>query len=358
MSDELIEIQRALWQKPIDRVRVRALLPRRNELRRGLDPQAYAKLVRPSFAEIRDRLAILASLCRKKYELRPPLTGAQVEALEARIGCRLPEQYRAFVTELADGGCGPAYGIVSMVDAEIHLDAPFALPERTSDLTRMSTTGAFEIAEIGCGLGYHLVLSGPDAGCIWHYGDYGWSPLAIDGLWREDDAAVALPRTAKIEFIDWYADWLDDELYSIAWAQPDGDDVFDRPPAEVPDLNLKGRKLTAVPEGLRRLTEVRVLQRQENPFDALPAWVGELTKLERLFLHETGIRALPEEIAKLRALKILSCFKAGSLARLPESLGTMTWLEDLDLRYCGLEARRRASAASHSSRSSRFTTTR
>ena len=337
VNDELVQIQRELWRKPIDRVRVRALLPRRNELRRSVDPQWYVNTVRPSFAEILDRLATLASLCRARYELRPPLTSSQVEKLEQRIGRRLPEQYRAFVTELADGGCGPAYGIKSMIDADVDLSAPFH-PKRASELTRVSSTGAFEIAEIGCGLGYYLVLSGPDAGCIWHYGDYGWAPMAIDGVWRDGDAAVELPRTAKLELVDWYADWLDDELYNIAWTQPDGDDVFDRPPGEVPDVNLKGRKLSAVPEGLRRLTEVRRLQLQNNPFEALPAWIGELGKLERLFLHETGIRTLPEEIAQLRALKILSCFKAKSLVRLPESLGTMTWLEDLDLRYCAIEA--------------------
>jgi uncharacterized protein (TIGR02996 family) len=335
---ELIRIEGEMWRRPIDLVRFRALLPRRDELRHGCDPQWIVLMARPSFGEIRRRVETLAELSGKTYELRPPLAIEQVEALEARIGCSLPDQYRRFVTELADGGCGPAYGIASMVDATTgDLATPFRLPTRVSELRRLSTTGAFAIAEIGCGSYYYLVMSGPDAGCIWLCGDRGWAPLQADGGWSDDEVVLRLPRSAKLEFIDWYVQWLDRSLWSIARATADRDDVFDRPPAQVTDVNLAGRGLTAVPDGLRRLTEVRRLHLEDNPIEQLPAWIGELTKLEWISLRGTALRELPEEIAELRALKRLSCFMAKSLTRLPESLGRMTWLDDLDLRYSAIE---------------------
>jgi uncharacterized protein (TIGR02996 family) len=332
---ELVRIEAEMWRRPIDLVRFRALLPRRNELRRGCDPRWFVELARPSLAEIRRRLDTLAELSGKTYELRPPLSAEQAEELEARIGCRLPDQYRRFVTELADGGCGPAYGIVSMV-ASHDLATPFRLPTRASDLKRLSCDGAFPIAEIGCGSYYYLVISGPDAGCIWLCGDRGWAPLEASGGWSDPEVIPTLPRAAKLEFIDWYVQWLDDKLWAIARATPDRDEVFDRSPEQVTDVNLAGRGLTAVPESLRRLTEVRRLHLENNPIEHLPAWIGELAKLEWLVLRETAIRELPEQIAELRALRRLSCFMAKSLERLPESLGRMTWLDDLDVRYCAI----------------------
>lgn len=45
------------------------------------------------------------------YHLNPPLTPSELKTFEARIGLRLPEDIRLFVTELGNGGAGPFNGL-------------------------------------------------------------------------------------------------------------------------------------------------------------------------------------------------------------------------------------------------------
>jgi uncharacterized protein (TIGR02996 family) len=342
---ELVRIEDELWKEPIDLVRFRRLLPRRNQLRDEHDPQWGVRIARPSFAEIRRRVACLAALDpnttiesadRHKYQLNPPASEAEVAAVEARIGGRLPEQYRRFVTELADGGCGPAYGIQKIADLDGDPAQPFQPPTTVAAMKRVTFDGACTVCEVGCGIYYYLILSGSDAGVIWYSGDGTNVPVQANGSWADTSAMLTSPRSARAEFIDWYVQWLDETLWRIARARPDADDVFDRPPEQVTDVNLGGRKLTALPTGLRRLTEVRRLDLQSNPLEQLPAWIGALAKLEWISLSYSGLRELPEQIGELRVLRRLSCFKAKALEKLPTSLGTLSALDDLDLRYCAI----------------------
>src|SRR5262245_21867264 len=63
-----------------------------------------------------------------QYHRNPPLGEAEVGAFEARHGVRLPDEYRAFVTRIADGGMGPDYGLYSLrslAQPLPHLSRPF-----------------------------------------------------------------------------------------------------------------------------------------------------------------------------------------------------------------------------------------
>jgi len=49
------------------------------------------------------------------FELNPPLAEAKVEELERRHGIRLPADYRAFITTIANGGAGPGCGLFTFL---------------------------------------------------------------------------------------------------------------------------------------------------------------------------------------------------------------------------------------------------
>lgn len=49
-----------------------------------------------------------------EYELGAPLREAEIAAFEARVGLRLPDGYRAFLSVVGNGGMGPVYGLYSV----------------------------------------------------------------------------------------------------------------------------------------------------------------------------------------------------------------------------------------------------
>jgi hypothetical protein len=60
---------------------------------------------------LNDRRRELFGSVAHNYILNPPLDGAEIEAFEIEHGIRLPEDYRFFITEIGNGGAGPAYGL-------------------------------------------------------------------------------------------------------------------------------------------------------------------------------------------------------------------------------------------------------
>src|SRR5438094_10070909 len=51
------------------------------------------------------------------FRRRRRLTEKQVAAFERRHAVKLPPEYRAFITGVANGGAGPAYGLYSLAEA-------------------------------------------------------------------------------------------------------------------------------------------------------------------------------------------------------------------------------------------------
>ncbi len=336
---ELVRIEAHVWDEPIDLVRYRTRALRRDVLRATCDPQWCVQIARPSAAAIRRRVAVLDGLDPERkifsadshgYVLNPALGEDEVRAIEAAIGHRLPDQYRWFVGEVADGGAGPDYGLRPIAGATEPM-SDFVPPTNAPD-EEFEPRGAIELVEIGCGNYYYLVIAGPLAGQVWLRGDAGWSPVPI-GAWGSIGEMCALPASARAGLVDWYAAWLDDSLGRIARMTPDDDTVFALPVDQAIDINLRGRALTAVPDGLRRLTAVERVDLGKNPLVELPDWIGELTSLGRLALDYTALRRLPDAIVQLRALRSLSCFHGEVLEVLPDELGRLVELRGLDLRY-------------------------
>ena len=344
---ELVRIAVEAWQEPIDLLRVRRLFARRAELH-GVGELAWRlQIARPTRAEIRRRLGVLAALGVKNqndWKLNPPLDEATVVEIEKRIGVALPAQYRRFVLELADGGAGPEEGIEPIAETrDTSLAEPFPMetinrvPDEDEEDVDTPITGAQMICKGDYTTLYWLVFAGPDAGVVCMSTHHGWTPLRADGTWAEDIAGQCqTPREERIEFIDWYVQWLDEKLWDLARKTPDDDSVLDREPSEVIDVNLGNRDFTAVPEKLRAMTQIKKLSFENTPITELPPWIRELTNLEMLLLSKTALQTLPDELCELPKLRHLSCFGTKTLERLPERIGRMPQLRYLNLQYCGL----------------------
>lgn len=163
-------------------------------------------------------------------DFHPPMPEEDVAAIEARSGVRLPEEYRAFITRVGDGGAGPAYGMFPLSGAlrdarpDAHpelLATPFPhmqawnpckdpeviafwrradagqVGEKDQDLQwEREMAGTLPLCDEGGGYLHLLVVTGPARGTMW-----------IDS--RAADAGF-LPLNAT--FLEWYERWIDDVL--------------------------------------------------------------------------------------------------------------------------------------------------
>src|SRR5262245_50009998 len=91
----------------------------------GSEPGPFGEgsVMDATFHEMRAKLERLSRLdrgrrifasFRHQYRLNAPLPEGRVRKIERLIGVDLPEQYCQFVTEFADGGAGPKYGILPL----------------------------------------------------------------------------------------------------------------------------------------------------------------------------------------------------------------------------------------------------
>ncbi|WP_420574323.1 SMI1/KNR4 family protein [Kordia sp.] len=163
---------------------------------------------------------------RKLYEVNPDgeyraneaLTEEEVVNFEKKHAIKLPQAYKALITELYNGGFGPSDGIFplymwnsTMLPVEGHdtintdLSKPFLLTKETEiDYDNPAhdeiTNGTIRIAHIGCGNFLFLVVNGEEYGNIW-----------IDDR-ASNDEIVPLQQYGKerITFEEWYMDWLNE----------------------------------------------------------------------------------------------------------------------------------------------------
>jgi hypothetical protein len=151
-------------------------------------------------------------------KLRSPLTEKTVSAFESRHGILLPEGYRRFILEIGRSGEGPPhYGLVKLGDAPSDLDAesrrnwtklphiaerfPFRkawIWEDEDDEAAFEKKqhriylGNIVLGNDGCGMYWHLIVTGSERGKVWQFTGEGITPTV-----------------PKRDFLRWYEDWLD-----------------------------------------------------------------------------------------------------------------------------------------------------
>jgi internalin A len=84
-------------------------------------------------------------------------------------------------------------------------------------------------------------------------------------------------------------------------------------------LDLTQLGLTALPESLKHLHDLEVLDLWNNHIQEIPSWISSLRKLNAVRLSDNRLRTLPREVAALHELQILY-LSGNQLRTIPEEL--------------------------------------
>jgi hypothetical protein len=163
-----------------------------------------------------------------RYHLNPPLSEEELEQFESEFELKLPQDYRAWILNVGDGGAGPFYGLLPLRDNKGEKVCPgdasrieaFYLNELLHDAAthavgdedyrakrdailethrHLFENGIKLLAHEGCGMFSALVVKGEHRGSVWYI-----DIANAMGVFPEVD------RDARpMSFFDWMETWLD-----------------------------------------------------------------------------------------------------------------------------------------------------
>jgi Leucine-rich repeat (LRR) protein len=287
-----------------------------------------------SIAALRRKLEDAASRGARR-KLLPAMDDASVAAVEGKIGARLPDAYRAFVTQVSAGEVEitgeprlltPEEGLAR---AEGNVGAPFPLGEAEAKrlaggahatkrgqpfpAADAAADGLLPLKDLGDATYDCLVVSGPLAGQIWQAWESGLTPRFF--------------VKKKEVHVHTFVTWIEELVSEI---------VSSAPPPIPPDATrvvLGGYGLTELPPGVLALTGLQELDVGTNQLVDLPEAI--VSRLRVLRIANNGLSKMPEAVAKARALEVLSVAQ-NALAALPEWIGDLANLRELDASHNGI----------------------
>ncbi len=332
---------------------------------------------------INDKLKKLISLDKNlevfeagshQYKLKTKLKETGLAAFEKEHKILLPQEYRLFLTQIANGGAGPYYGLhdlnKGMEDARLYstsenekleeplgIDFPFsnqdaqqyihafavAKEDGDEDLVQDLAlpdplTGVLFLSEYGCGWSFCLVVKGEQSGTVWFHGET-MKPCFVDGK--------------QWGFFDWYENWLDESIASFSEEEDDKDpydehtivvDLSGRGlkklPAEIgaavnlKKLILSNNDFKSFPELISSFSHLRTLDLSMTPVKKIPASIGELKDLKRLSINYSYIKELPEAFSQLQKLETLEMYYGYKMKKVPGVITALTKLKTLRLSNC------------------------
>ncbi|MFE7791515.1 SMI1/KNR4 family protein [Streptomyces sp. NPDC057460] len=143
----------------------------------------------------------------------PALGWDAVRAFEAEHGIVLPEPYRTFVAEVCDGSTDgpPEWGLLPLAALPagwrgggagrdlakpfpltarwVWADDPWSAEESRPAIDAVSDHGSIILGDEGCGMYWHLVVTGPGRGHIWLVFEDGAVPFGAEFDYEPGDAA-------------------------------------------------------------------------------------------------------------------------------------------------------------------------
>lgn len=172
-------------------------------------------------------LAALREIFASRPEALPPIGSVAVRSFEKEHGILLPEPYRTFVAEVSDGlrAGPPYYGLLPLAQTPRDwgsgrpgrlLAEPFpltgawlweaegdevALPEQEfEDRTApVYDDGSLLLGTDGCGMYWHLIVTGPQRGHVWLIDENGAIPFGTR------QGTCLMPGTPG--FLGWVTRW-------------------------------------------------------------------------------------------------------------------------------------------------------
>lgn len=209
--------------------------------------------MRPT-SEIKDKLNELKILDKSfeifgasshEYEFNEPIPIDTINRFEDKFEIQLPQDYKLFLSQIGNGGAGPFYGIhplqrdLGQFNPEnkfelLKFDFPLKKAWNWSDKIFSKfeefqesedeeiaelfdriyweqyckdelTHGSIYITEYGCALRFLLIITGDEKGKIWF--DQRADQNGIN--------PVTDKQGNKLDFSDWYVDWLDKSIMEI-----------------------------------------------------------------------------------------------------------------------------------------------
>lgn len=235
-----------------------------------------------------------------RFKLNRPASKRALAKFESKHGIELPRDFRAFISELGNGGAGPYYGILPLSKWTDHipladiptgfLAEPNPIPhsyERSDNwLETYGLTeddwcrGTIVIASQGCTYYCTLIVSGPCRGRILYV----------------DECLEPPHLLAERCFLDWYERWLDETIagYEIFWFGMEAGGRDNELIEKLRGAELPSDRATAANElGRRRTPSDEIVQALSNATldDATEVQCAALRALRHS--HAAGLATAP-----------------------------------------------------------------
>jgi hypothetical protein len=168
--------------------------------------------IRAKIPELKQKITRLKTLDNRffifgasghKYGFFPRLSLAEVQDFEQQYQVKLPDDYRAFICQIGNGGAGPYYGLLPLVQGAGILERPYPWTEpiqlddeQELDAWLDEYPGIIQLSHHGCGYYDFLVVHGEAVGTVWS----DWTA-----------AGGALEPCAS-SFLEWYTNWVDTKI--------------------------------------------------------------------------------------------------------------------------------------------------